>query len=93
MKRNKREVEGAERGYVELNRRAMELVEPGGMVVSASCSYHVRSHEFVRFLASAARLARRSARMEELTGAGIDHPYLLSLPETQYLKCAFLRID
>jgi len=91
--RNKREVEGAERGYVELNRRAFALAEPDGLVVSASCSYNVRSHEFVRFLASAARLAQRDVRLEELAGASVDHPYLLSLPETHYLKCAFLRVD
>ena len=91
--RNKREAEGAERGYVELNRRAFTLAAPGAMVVSASCSYNILAHEFVRFLTSAARLAQRSVRLEELTGAGVDHPYLLSLPESRYLKCAFLRVD
>lgn len=91
--RNKKEIEGAERGYVELNRRALSLLNPGGMLVSASCSHNVRAHDFTRFLASAARLAERSAWLEELTGAAPDHPHLLTLPESHYLKCAFIRAD
>jgi 23S rRNA (cytosine1962-C5)-methyltransferase len=90
--RNRREVDGAERGYVELNRRAIGMVEEGGFLVSASCSYNVRAHDFVRFLASAARLGGRDAWLEELRGAAPDHPALLALPETNYLKCAFLRV-
>jgi 23S rRNA (cytosine1962-C5)-methyltransferase len=90
--RNRREVGGAERGYVELNRRALGLVEEGGMLVSASCSYNVRSADFVKFLASASRIAERDVWLEELRGASPDHPQLLSVPETAYLKCAFLRV-
>lgn len=90
--RNRREVDGAERGYVELNRRALGLVEEGGSLVSASCSYNVRSADFVKFLASASRLAERDVWMEELRPAAPDHPQLLSVPETAYLKCAFLRV-
>ena len=91
--RSRKEAVGAERGYVELNRRALHLSRSGGHVVSASCSYNIRSEEFVTFLASASRLAGREAWMEELRGAGADHPHLITLPETQYLKCAFLRVD
>ena len=90
--RNRREVDGAERGYVELNRRGLGMVKPGGFLVSASCSYNVRSADFVRFLASASRLAKRDAWIEELRGAAPDHPALLVLPESNYLKCAFLRV-
>ena len=90
--RNRREVEGAERGYVELNRRALGIVSEGGVLVSASCSYNVRSAEFVKFLASASRLAERDAWLEELRGASPDHPQLLAVPESAYLKCAFLRV-
>jgi len=90
--RNRREVDGAERGYVELNRRALGLVEEGGLLVSSSCSYNVRSADFVQFLASAARLAKRDVWMEQLRGASPDHPALLGLPESAYLKCAFLRV-
>lgn len=91
--RNRRELAGAERGYVELNRRALSLVEEGGSLVSASCSYNVRPEAFLRFLASAATLAGRRVYLEELRGAGPDHPVWLSLPESHYLKCAFLRAD
>lgn len=90
--RNKREAVGAERGYVELNRRAFALAAPGAFLVSASCSYNVRASEFVRFLRVAANLAQRDAWLTELTGAAPDHPQLLSLPETSYLKCGFVRV-
>ncbi|HIG10577.1 MAG: class I SAM-dependent rRNA methyltransferase [bacterium] len=89
--RNRREISGAERGYVELNRRALALLEAGGLLVSASCSYNVRASAFVKFLASAGRLAERDVWLEELRGASPDHPQLLAVPETAYLKCAFLR--
>lgn len=90
--RNRREAAGAERGYVELNRRAFALTEEGGAVVSASCSYNVRAEAFVKHLASAAHSARAQVALEALTGASPDHPHLITLPETQYLKCAFLRV-
>ncbi|MBK7645408.1 MAG: class I SAM-dependent rRNA methyltransferase [Planctomycetes bacterium] len=90
--KNRAQVEGAARGYVELNRRALELVLPLGHLVSASCSYNVRAWEFVDFLAQASVAARRESWLEELTGAAPDHPHLLTLPETHYLKCAFVRV-
>lgn len=90
--RSKREIEGAERGYVELNRRAFDLTPPGGSVVTASCSYNVRTPEFVQFLGKAANLARRDVWIEELAKASPDHPHLVTLPETDYLKCAFVRV-
>ena len=91
--RSKREVAGAERGYVELNRRAFELVEDGGHVVTASCSHNVRPADFVNFIGSAAHLAGRDVWLEELAKASPDHPHLVTLPETDYLKCAFLRVS
>lgn len=91
--KNRREIAGAERGYVEVNRRAMDLVLAGGTLVSASCSYNVRAPAFIEFLARAAREAGRDAFLEELAGAAPDHPALLSLPESAYLKCAFLRVE
>lgn len=91
--RRRSELEGAERGYVELNLRALGLVEEGGTLVSASCSHSVRPHDFVRFLARAARDAGRETWIEELRGAARDHPVLLGLPESAYLKCAFLRVE
>ncbi|MEZ6013969.1 MAG: class I SAM-dependent rRNA methyltransferase [Planctomycetota bacterium] len=90
--RSKKEVEGAERGYVELNRRGLELIPPGGYLVSASCSHNVRPADFMGFIASAARLAGRDVWLDALTKAGVDHPHLVTLPETDYLKCAFLSV-
>jgi 23S rRNA (cytosine1962-C5)-methyltransferase len=91
--RNRRELPGAERGYGELNLRALRLVEPGGTLVSASCSHAVRPELFVELLARAAREAGRDVYLEELRGASPDHPALLTLPESSYLKCAFLRVE
>lgn len=91
--RNRREVAGAARGYVDVNRRAMRLVRPGGTLVSASCSYNVRAHTFVDYLARAAAEARRDVFLEELAGASPDHPALITLPESAYLKCAFMRVE
>jgi 23S rRNA (cytosine1962-C5)-methyltransferase len=91
--RSKREVEGAERGYRELNARAMRAIEPGGYLVSASCSHALSAARFVELLAQAAHGARRDAYIEELRGASPDHPALLTLPESAYLKCAFVRIE
>ncbi|MEL6429340.1 MAG: class I SAM-dependent rRNA methyltransferase [Planctomycetota bacterium] len=91
--RSKREVDGAERGYVELNRRAFDVVEPGGTVVSASCSYNVSPAAFVQYVGKASHLAGRSAWLESLEKAAPDHPHLATLPESDYLKCAFLRVE
>lgn len=90
--RNRKEVRGAERGYVELNRRGFDLTRAGGRVVSSSCSFAVRPEDFVAFLGTAAKLARRTVWVESLRGAGPDHPWLVTLPESRYLKCAFLRV-
>jgi 23S rRNA (cytosine1962-C5)-methyltransferase len=89
--RNRREVAGAERGYVELNRRGLLLTRPGGYLVSASCSYNVRQEDFTEFISKASHLSGREAWLEHMAGASPDHPYRLTLPESQYLKCAFLR--
>jgi 23S rRNA (cytosine1962-C5)-methyltransferase len=88
--RNRREVDGAERGYVELNRRAALMLGETGRLVTASCSYNVLPETFLVFLRSAARLAQREFAMTGYHGAACDHPELLSLPESRYLKCAFL---
>lgn len=90
--KNKAELEGAERGYRELNLRALKLLEPDGVLVSASCSYAVRPELWVEWLARAASDAGREVWLETLTGAALDHPHLLTLPESAYLKCAFLRV-
>ncbi len=91
--RNRSEIAGAERGYVELNRRGFELVEDGGTLVSASCSFNVRTADFVSWIARASHLAGLDAWMEELHGAPLDHPVLLTLPESSYLKCVYARVS
>ncbi len=90
--KNKNELEGAERGYRELNARALKLVAAGGRLVSASCSYAMKAEHFVHVLAQAANLSGRDVYLDELRGAAPDHPALLTLPESAYLKCAFLRV-
>ena len=91
--RNKREVEGAVRGYRELNRRAMALLDPGGVLVSASCSYNIDRTSFVGCLAKASLDARKRARIFAVRGAAADHPALANLPESEYLKACFCRVD
>lgn len=91
--RNKREAEGAARGYRELNRRAAALVAPGGRLVSASCSFNVSQADFLKYLGQACLDARRGAWISEVRGAAQDHPVHVHLPESGYLKCAFLEMD
>jgi len=90
--RNRKQLAGAERGYVELNRRGIVLTRPGGRLVTASCSYAVHPSDFLTFLGRAAHLAGREAWVEQMRGAGPDHPFRITLPESAYLKCAFLRV-
>ena len=91
--RNKREVEGAIRGYRELNRRAMSLVEPGGMLFSASCSFNIDRKTFVSCIAKAALDVKRRAKIFSIRGAAADHPSLANLPESEYLKAVYCRIE
>ena len=90
--RSRREVEGALRGYRELNRRGLALLEPGGVLVSASCSHNVGRGEFLDALAYASLDEGRAARIFHTSGAFGDHPVLATLPESEYLKCAFVRV-
>lgn len=85
-------IAGAERGYKDINLRAIRLLPPGGILVSCSCSHHMDTQRFLDTIASAARDARRSLQMIELRFAGKDHPSLLAAPETAYLKCVIFRV-
>ena len=89
--KNKASVEAALRGYKEVNLRALQLLAPGGVLVTATCSYHVDAATFEGVVADAARDARRDVQVIERRGAGRDHPVLLTVPETRYLKCLVLR--
>ena len=74
-----------------MNLRALQLLAPGGVLVTATCSYHVNVQMFEEVVADAARDAKRSVQVIERRGAGRDHPSLLTVPETRYLKCLVLR--
>lgn len=79
------------KGYAEVNRRAMRILAPGGVLVTASCSHHVHRAEFLAMLTSAAADSGRALILEQVLGQGVDHPELLAVPETGYLKGALIR--
>jgi 23S rRNA (cytosine1962-C5)-methyltransferase len=85
--KSKRDLDAALRGYKELNLRALKMLRPGGILVTCSCSYHVSQADFLEMLAGAARDAHRTLRVVEVRGQAKDHPILLNVPETAYLKC------
>jgi 23S rRNA (cytosine1962-C5)-methyltransferase len=85
--KSKGDLEAALRGYKELNLRALKMLRPGGVLVTCSCSYHVSQADFLGMLAEAARDAHRRLRLVEVRGQAKDHPVLLNVPETAYLKC------
>jgi len=91
--KTKRAVEGALRGYKELNLRALRMVRPGGLLVTCSCSHHVSWADLEGSVASAAADAGRRVRLLERRGAAPDHPVVLNLPETEYLKCLVLEVE
>jgi 23S rRNA (cytosine1962-C5)-methyltransferase len=90
--KSKRAVEGALRGYKELNLRALKMLSAGGTLVTCSCSHHVGMEEFVGVVRSAAEDAGRRVQLLEMRGAAPDHPAVLTLPETSYLKCLICRV-
>jgi 23S rRNA (cytosine1962-C5)-methyltransferase len=89
--KTKSAVAGALRGYKEINLRAMRLLRPGGVLLTASCSFHVRRAEFLETVAAAARDSGRILQVLEHLGAGLDHPEIVTVPETGYLKGVVLR--
>ncbi|MCE9625942.1 MAG: class I SAM-dependent rRNA methyltransferase [Deltaproteobacteria bacterium] len=91
--KNKASLKQAWRGYKEINLRAMRLLRPGGILITSSCSQHMNVELFERMLSEAARDARRPIQLLEKRGQPADHPILLSMPETEYLKCYILRVE
>jgi 23S rRNA (cytosine1962-C5)-methyltransferase len=89
--KNKASVEKALSGYKDINLRALRLLTPGGVLVTCSCSYNVDEPLFLQVLAEAASDARAHVTILEKRMQGRDHPVLLTVPETFYLKCAILR--
>jgi 23S rRNA (cytosine1962-C5)-methyltransferase len=90
--KTKRAAEGAMRGYKELNLRAMKMLSAGGTLVTCSCSHHVGMEEFTGVVRAAAEDAGRRVQVLEMRGAAPDHPAILTLPETSYLKCLVCRV-
>ena len=92
IKSRKHLAEG-QKGYLTVNRRALEMVAPGGILVTCSCSHHLDRSTFLTLIAQAAQQARRNVRLMEMRGQASDHPVLPACPETDYLKCAFLFVE
>jgi 23S rRNA (cytosine1962-C5)-methyltransferase len=90
--KTKRDLDAALRGYKELNLRALKMLRPGGTLVTCSCSYHVSQSNFLEMLADAALDAHRTLRLLEVRGQAKDHPILLNVPETAYLKCVIASV-
>jgi 23S rRNA (cytosine1962-C5)-methyltransferase len=94
--KTKRAAEGALRGYKELNLRAMKMLagsgSGGGTLVTCSCSHHIGMEEFSGVVRAAAEDAGRRVQVLEMRGAAPDHPAILTLPETSYLKCLICRV-
>ncbi len=90
--KSRKHLEEGKKGYLTVNRRALEMVAPGGFLVTCSCSHHLDRASFLALIAQAAQQARRSVRLVEMRGQAADHPILPACPETDYLKCALLYV-
>lgn len=85
-------IKPAARGYKEINLRALKLLNPGGVLVTCTCSYHMSEQNFIQLIAEAAVDARRRLQIVEKRMQSSDHPVLLTVPETYYLKCVIARV-
>ena len=90
--KNRDSIPAARRGYKEINLRALKLLKPGGYLVTCSCSYHVTEPLFLQLLAEAANDARKNLVVVERRTQAQDHPILLTMPETHYLKCFIVKV-
>ena len=90
--KNRASLASAARGYKEINLRALKLLNPGGVLVTSTCSYHLSEEMFLEIIADAALDARRRVQLIEKRGQSSDHPVLLGVPETHYLKCVIARV-
>ncbi|MFZ5652402.1 MAG: class I SAM-dependent rRNA methyltransferase [Bacillota bacterium] len=90
--KSKKALEGAVRGYKEINLRGLKMLRPGGFLVTCSCSFHMSEGLFMEVINQAALDAGRLARVVEVRRQARDHPMLLASPETYYLKCVMLQV-
>src|SRR5579864_286076 len=91
--KSRRDLPTALRGYKELNLRALKMLRPGGILVTCSCSYHVSAGNLLEVLSSAAQDSHRTIRILENRGQAKDHPTVLGIPETSYLKCVISNVS
>jgi 23S rRNA (cytosine1962-C5)-methyltransferase len=89
--KNRDSIPAAQRGYKEINLRALKLLKPGGYLITCSCSYHISEALLLQIVAEAANDARKSIVVAERRMQAQDHPVLLTMPETLYLKCLIVR--
>lgn len=90
--KSKKALEGAVRGYKEINLRALKILRPGGFLLTCSCSFHMSEGLFMEVINDAALDAGKSVRVVEVRRQARDHPMLLASPETYYLKCVILQV-
>ena len=90
--KSRAQLEGAERGYKEINLRALRLLDAGGILVTCSCSHHMSEAALLEIVAQAALDAGKTLRVLERRTQASDHPFLLTVPETLYLKCLILEV-
>jgi 23S rRNA (cytosine1962-C5)-methyltransferase len=90
--KTKRTLPEAIKGYIDVNRRALLALRPGGILVSCSCSYNLSEEDFRQAILKASQASGRGLRFIESRGQALDHPSLLAMPETRYLKCLVLQI-
>lgn len=90
--KNRASVRAATRGYKEINLRALKLLTDGGVLITCTCSYHMSEEMFVAIVTEAAHDARRRVQLVEKRIQSSDHPVLLGVPETSYLKCLIARV-
>jgi 23S rRNA (cytosine1962-C5)-methyltransferase len=90
--KNREALPAARRGYKEINLRAIQVLKPGGLLVTSSCSYHLGEAMLEELVLEAGMDAGRRLQILERRGAGRDHPVLLGVPETRYLKSLFVRV-
>src|SRR5256714_8130364 len=90
--KNRARVKPASRGYKEINLRAIKLLNPGGVLITCTCSYHMSEQMFLEIIAGAANDAHRRLQLVEKRTQASDHPILFGVPETYYLKCVIARV-
>jgi 23S rRNA (cytosine1962-C5)-methyltransferase len=90
--KSRKQVDDAARGYKEINLKALRLLEPGGILVTCSCSHHMSEAMLLEIVAQAALDSGKTLRVLERRAQAADHPILLTVPETLYLKCLILEV-